>query len=175
MRSALAVTGASVRAPEEPLKVPNLFNTLPELAVLADCALERQSWLDAYLFVAGMSQLIDDHLAPDPLSLRRVSSFLAKEGGSLGGLAARVTDQSANGLGRLVGIRPTAGRVRRLQRAVEAGLQQLSDLVADPEVALSEPSSLVELERCCERLSATRLPRALRGWHRPSASLLSQL
>ncbi len=154
--------GASVGAHDEPLRVSNLFNTLAELARLAVCALASQSWLDGYLLVAGMSQLIDDHLAPDPLSLRRVTSFLAKEGGAPGALAARITGPSANGLDRLVGIRPTAGRVRRLQRVVGAGLAQLADLVADAEVALSEPSSLVELERCCERLSTARLPRGLR-------------
>jgi hydroxymethylpyrimidine pyrophosphatase-like HAD family hydrolase len=156
------VTGAPVLAPEEPLSVTNLHNTLPGLARLVGSALERESWFDAYLLSVGMSQLIDDHLAPDPLSLRRISSFLAKEGGSVGSVAARITRRSANGLDRLVGIRPGAGRARRLQTVVQAAVQQLADLVADDLAPRAGTSPIDELQRSCELLSSMRLPRALR-------------
>jgi hydroxymethylpyrimidine pyrophosphatase-like HAD family hydrolase len=156
------VTGAPVVAPAEPLSVTNLHNTLPGLARLVASALERDSWLDAYLLTVGMSQLIDDYLAPDPLSLRRISSFLAKEGGSAGAVAARIAARSANGLDRLVGIRPGAGRVRRLQAVVQAAVQQLADLVVDDLAPPGETPPIDELERCCELLPAMRLPRALR-------------
>ena len=162
MRPALAVTGAPALAPAEPLSVTNLHNTLPGLARLVVSALERELWLDAYLLTVGMSQLIDDYLAPDPLSLRRISSFLAKEGGSVGAVAARIAARSANGLDRLVGIRPGAGRVRRLQAVVQAAVQQLAELVVDDRAPLGEPSPIDELQRCCALLPAMRLPRALR-------------
>ncbi len=109
-----------------------------------------------------MSQLIDDHLAPDPLSLRRISSFLAKEGGSAGALAARITRRSANGVDRLTGLRPGAGRARRLQTVVDAAVQRLADLVANDLAALAETSPIDELRHSCELLPAMRLPRALR-------------
>ena len=155
----------SVRAPEGPLRVPNLFSTLPDLARLAASELERESWLDGYLLTAGVSQLIDDHLQPDPLALRRATALLVKDGGSIGrAVAATVTGPSANALDPLVRIGPASGRVRRLQMIVDAGLQQLADLVVEPGRAMVGPSSLGDLKECYELLdgSPSRLPRALR-------------
>ena len=162
VRPALAVAGASVRAPQEPLSISNLHNTLDELARLVALALERESWLDAYLLTAGMSQLIDDHLAPDPLSLRRAGSFLVKEGGPVGALGAKLTGLTANALDRVVGLRPAAGRVRRLQTVVAAALQQLADHIVDARAPLSDSPALDELKRSCEQLPTVRLPRTLR-------------
>jgi hydroxymethylpyrimidine pyrophosphatase-like HAD family hydrolase len=162
VQAALGVTGAPALAPEEPLSVTNLHNTLPGLARLVVSALERESWLDAYLLAVGMSQLIDDHLAPDPLSLRRIGSFLAKEGGSPGAVAAWVTARSANGLDRFSAIRPGAGRVRRLQAVVQAAADQLAQRVVGDPAPLAETAPLDALTRSCEQLSEMRLPRALR-------------
>ena len=87
---------------------------------------------------------------------------MAKEGGSAGALAARVTRRSANGVDRLTGLRPGAGRARRLQTVVDAAVQRLADLVANDLAALAETSPIDELRRSCELLPAMRLPRALR-------------
>jgi hydroxymethylpyrimidine pyrophosphatase-like HAD family hydrolase len=139
--------------------------TLPELARLAVPELDRESWLDGFLLVAGISQLIDDFLQPDPLSLRRTTAFLAKDGGSVGrAVAVGLTGPVANGVDRLIGVGPTAVRVRRLHEVVATGLQRLADLAIDPLSAMGRTASLSELKDCLAMLSAspTRLPQSLR-------------
>ena len=163
---AFAETDALIgRVPRAPLSLPSLFHTLRQLAGLVVVELERESWLDAYLLTAGISQLIADQLQPDPLSLRRISEVLAREGGEIGGtVAARLTRPLANGLDRLIAIGPTAHSLRRLSAVVGAGLRDLADLVADPDTTPPAHTSLGALRRRCEALasSSTRLSRALR-------------
>jgi len=48
--------------------------------VLLTRALESGDWLDAYLAVAGLTQLADDSSHPDPLQLRRTADYLAGRG-----------------------------------------------------------------------------------------------
>jgi len=162
----LTTTGtATATASAPPLLVSNLFNTLPTLAGMAVSEIERESWFDGFLITAGVSQLIDDYLEPDPLSLRRATDFLAKEGGSIGrAVGIAVTRPSAIGIDRIAGARPSIGHVRQLKQVVDAGLQRLADLVIDPDIARADAAGLYDLTRCCGVISNSpaRLPRALR-------------
>jgi hydroxymethylpyrimidine pyrophosphatase-like HAD family hydrolase len=152
------------RGATESLHITNLFNTLPELARLSLSALERGAWLDAYLFGAGISQLIDDHLQRDTLSLRRLGAYLATDGGRFGGMISRrLTVPAARVLDRIVGAGPAAYRARRIRRMIAPGLDRLADLAAGAHPSLPE-SALEDLRRRCESLSRSprRVPRALR-------------
>jgi hydroxymethylpyrimidine pyrophosphatase-like HAD family hydrolase len=146
------------------LRITNLFHTVPELARLSLSALERGAWLDAYLFGAGISQLIDDYLQRDTLSLRRLGAYLATDWGRLGGvIARRVTLPAARLVDRIVGSGPAAARARRMRRIIAPGLDRLADLVAGAYPRLREPA-LEDLRRHCGSFSRSsrRVPRPLR-------------
>lgn len=162
----MTATGTmSAHAPVAELMVSNLFNTLPDLARMVVSELDREAWLDSFLLTAGLSQLIDDYLQPDPLSLRRATAFFAKDAGSLGRAVGKaITGPGANGIDRLAGARPAAARVRYLQRVVGSSLQTIADRVVDPDIAPPDAAGLNDLRRCCDVVagSPTWLPRALR-------------
>ena len=158
--SAPAVEVGSI-APASPLEVTNLYLTLPQLARLLSVELAHESSLDAYLLAAGMCQLVDDYLAPDVLSLRRVAAVLAKHGGAPGHALAPLVKGCADGLDGVAGVGPARHGVRRLQGVLALGLEQLAERIVAP---AAPARSLAELSRACERLGApgARLPRALR-------------
>ena len=159
------VTAAPALAPRESLPVLNLHNTLPELAGLVVTALEGEDWLDAYLLAAGMGQLIDDYLEPDPLALRRISSFLAKDGGAAGrALAAGATRPGANALARISAVRPSAGTVQGVGTIVETALERLAELVLGAEISSDTHRALQDLMRASELIhgGSTRLSHELR-------------
>ncbi|MGH2850690.1 MAG: hypothetical protein ACRDLP_08755, partial [Solirubrobacteraceae bacterium] len=133
------------------MEVTNLYLTLPQLARLLSAELIRESWLDAYLLAAGICQLVDDHLAPDILSLRRVAAVLAKHGGAPGQALAPLVKRCADGLDAILGAGPARYGVRRLQGVLAVGLERLAERIVAPD---APPGSLSELARACERLAA---------------------
>ncbi|MGN6635391.1 MAG: HAD family hydrolase [Oryzihumus sp.] len=66
--------------PDGALLVPDLLLPAESLATLLAQARESGDWVDAYLAVAGLTQLVDDHCHPDPLQLRRTADYLAGRG-----------------------------------------------------------------------------------------------
>src|SRR5579875_570001 len=148
------------RGAADPLRAVNLFHTLPELARLAVTEMERGSWLDAYLLSAGMSQILDDYLQPDPYSLRRVGAFLARlDAGATSTILAPILERAADALDGRVG----AHEVRELRATLSRGLDQLAQRVAAPGTVLDSRSALDELGRALERIGDGRgvLPRRL--------------
>jgi hypothetical protein len=156
----LAVTPEPVGASPESLAVLNLHSTLPELAGLVGVALERESWLDAFLLTAGMSQLVDDYLEGDPLSLGRISSFLANDGGGVGRVLAGATRPGASALARAATIRPAVAGVQRLGATLESALEALAELIIGVEEAPGAGQALRELSNASELVhrGSARLP-----------------
>ncbi len=72
----------------EPLLLADLLNSLEDLANLLPRPLRGHNWLNAYLLAAGINQIVEDYLHPDPLALRRIASHLRRLPGPLGRLAA---------------------------------------------------------------------------------------
>jgi adenine/guanine phosphoribosyltransferase-like PRPP-binding protein len=81
------------RVTSEGLGVRDLLLTPPDTVTLLGRAVAAEQWSDAFLLTAGLLQLIDDALHPDPLQLRRAASFLGSRASSLaraGGRGAAV-------------------------------------------------------------------------------------
>lgn len=106
-------TPAPVRATPESLRVTNLFLTGTELSVLLQRAVASEQWCDAFLFSAGMLQLTDDRLHPDPFQLRRAESYLRKRCSSAG----KVAGLGAAALAGAFELRQWDTRAQRLRAA----------------------------------------------------------
>ena len=163
----LFTAAEGVGPPDGPLRVTDLFSTFPQLARLVVSELDRQAWLDAYLLTAGMSQLIGDHLESDTLSLRRISAFLAKDGGAVGrAIAASTTAPGARAVARVRELGPAFRRLRRMRNTVDGALDILADLVVDAQLSAAAAPELDELKLLCEHVhggGASRVSRALRN------------
>lgn len=113
-----------------PLPVPNLLNDVAGLAALLLDELRRGSRLNAYLLAAGLNQIVEDYLHPDPFFLERAARHLARMPGPMAPLAAG----TARWIGMIVSrVRSRQGRMLRLvhwQADLSAFVQQLADGVA---------------------------------------------
>ena len=114
----------------EPALVTDLFCDSGTLAGRLSDALRDGQWVDAYLFAAGLSQLADDRLHPDPLLFNRAACFLRGlpsrparlAGTAAAGLAAATrADHTAAGRRLVKARRPLAELTVRLAGQVLAG------------------------------------------------------
>jgi hypothetical protein len=89
--------------------VPDLLRTGGQLSVLLRDALDRRDWMDAFLCAAGLNQLVEDRLHPDPLLLQRAAAYLHGRPASVARIAAAAAsavDRRLTGTGaRLVPAR----------------------------------------------------------------------
>ncbi len=165
MRRIEVVAGAAYSdAAPEPAQMLNLHNTLPELGGHLVDAIERQSWLDAYLLAGAASQLVADELESDPLSLRRASSFLSKSAGGLGAaIAAGVTGPAAGALARVSAARPSTGTLDGIASVLNEGMSALADHVLGYPPRPEADAALAALLRTAQTLhdGSTPLPSRL--------------
>lgn len=104
-------------------------------------ALSNAHWLDAYLFSAGLSQLLDDRLHADPFWLNRAAHFLGSQNSRL----ARLAGAMAKVAGKGVHICRTPGD-RRLGRSGQP-LAELTMRLAKHVIEGKHPGDLVPLLR----------------------------
>jgi hydroxymethylpyrimidine pyrophosphatase-like HAD family hydrolase len=118
--------------------------------------LEQDAWFDSFLLAAGMSQLVDDHIESDPLSLGRASSYLVKSAGAPGRAVALALTRPAGGvLVRASALQPSRDAVSRLAAVVERALEGLADLAIGNEPPPDVADSLLDLT-CTSTLLAAR-------------------
>lgn len=115
-----------------PLLVHNLLNDFAGLASLLGGELRRESWLNAYLLAAGMNQIVEDYLHPDPYSLGKAAKYLARLPAPAGSPAAAAARGLGAAITRLRGARPRIRRLSRWQVEWAGFVQQLADLLACP-------------------------------------------
>ena len=95
----------------EPVLVTDLLSGADGLAGRLGRALGAGQYLDAYLLSAGLGQLVEDRLHPDPLLLYRAASYLRGQPSRPARLAGVVSGASARRRGRTP-ARPGAGSWR---------------------------------------------------------------
>lgn len=96
----------------QPLLMTDLLCDADTLTERLRDVLHDEQWLDAYLLAAGLGQLVEDRLHPDPFLLHRAASYLRGLPSRSACLAAAV----ANGLGAVTGAGSGIAN-RRLARA----------------------------------------------------------
>ncbi|MDX6561311.1 MAG: hypothetical protein QOD65_1125, partial [Gaiellales bacterium] len=67
----------------------DLLPTLDELAVLLAAAVQRRSWLNAYLYAVGIHQVCEDYLHRDVLFLGEIADRLLSRAGRPQAIAGR--------------------------------------------------------------------------------------
>jgi len=146
-----------------PLLLLNLLNSLAELAVLLPGEIERGTWLNAYLLAAGMNQIVEDELHPDPLLLGKAAKYLGRMRSPVGPWAARLAKMTAS---VILTMRSWGQQTRRLTRW-QAELTLLVQQLAERVVGLPEShgTSKDELAGSSQALVAAEesLPERIRG------------
>ncbi|MGB6457894.1 MAG: hypothetical protein WBH47_25765 [Streptosporangiaceae bacterium] len=124
-----------------PALVTDLLSGADILAMRLQEALRGEQWLDAFLFSAGLGQLVDDRLHADPFLLNRAARYL----GDQPSRPARIVGGAAGAAGTAVqlGRRLADRRLRRAQQA----LTELTTGLAGQVMAAQRPGDLSPLVR----------------------------
>lgn len=114
----------------KPLLAPDLLGGADVLAERLDDALREEQWLDAFLLAAGLNQVIEDRLHPDPLLLRRTAGYLSGSSSP----AARVAAGTADLLGAVLNVAtgPTRRKLLRIRPELDGLVARLATQVVAP-------------------------------------------
>ncbi|TQF73955.1 HAD family phosphatase [Rhodococcus spelaei] len=150
-----ATVSPQVNVPTAPLQAANLLCTGEMVADRLQEALRRRDWLDAFLLAAGLVQLIEDRLHPDPMQLRRAASYMRAHGSAPARAAGALASACATVLSR-----PAQRRTLiEIRNALAALTSALAALVLDPDAVTSvEPDSLPPIPPGAFGLDVIRLP-----------------
>lgn len=124
----------AARTTGQPMQVTRLLLTGTGLTALLERAVVSEQWCDAFLVSAGMFQLADDALHPDPLQLHRAASYLRKGSSP----SARAAGLGAAALAGTLELRWWGSGARQLRDA-RSVLADLTSLLA---TALLKPGSV---------------------------------
>lgn len=116
----------------EPLLLYNLLNNFTELARLLLSELKRGSWLNAYLLAAGMNQIMEDYLHPDPYFLGKAAKYLDQMPLPPGPVAAKLARSVRLTMAHIRSHRTQTRRLLHWQADLAALVQRLADVVACP-------------------------------------------
>lgn len=115
----------STHLPLTPVKAPmplvtDLLSGAEALATRLEEALSHEQWLDAYLLAAGLGQIIEDRLHPDPFLLNRAASYLRGQPSRAARLAGAAAQAAAKAVRAASG--PPSRRMlgRRMLKARDA-------------------------------------------------------
>lgn len=144
-------------------KIYDLLHDLDELADLFGYAMKQNDWLNAYLLAAGMNQVVEDYLHPDPFFLNKAAAFLEKQQYPATRVLAEGIKVAAQVMIHLKGIATGYRAVQILQNRVAKIVNQLAEGVIDPTLAKSRiaPKLIQESEVLLTMISA--FPADLRG------------
>lgn len=121
-----SVMGADA-SQDSPLLAHNLLNSLADLAFMLPGEVDRGAWLNAYLLAAGINQIVEDQLHPDPFLLGKASKYLARIQGPAGFWAARAARLASSSL---LLVRSLGQQTRKLAQ-YQADLANLVQLLAE--------------------------------------------
>lgn len=165
-----------------PLLLHNLLNDLEELTGLFNEHLRRGAWLEVFLLAAGMNQIVEDYLHPDPLLLERANKYLRGIKPPIGFLAIRTADSVRSALLKLNFLDRKFQRTIHWQVELNRLVQSLAKVVINP--AAIPPASLEDMLVAGQRLvgsigdlpsgllsSILRLPSCFRSFDQQPADL----
>jgi len=92
----------------------------------------QSSWLNAYLLAAGINQILEDYLHPDPYFLGKVSGYLAQMRPPVGRPAARIAQFAAATTARHRSRRKPAPHLDSWQADFAALVQRLAEAAIRP-------------------------------------------
>ncbi|MBN9391444.1 MAG: hypothetical protein J0I20_25660 [Chloroflexi bacterium] len=128
-----AQTTTKQPGPAARLLLPNLLNDFESLATLLAERVNQEDWLNAYLLAAGMNQVLDDYLHPDPFQLSKIAKNLGRLAWPLGSGTAWATLEMAQALVLTRANGAEAGSLRAWKKRLVGLVAQMADRVATGE------------------------------------------
>jgi len=144
-----SILPAAVPGTATPVLMADLLCPAAGLAQRLGQALEAGQYLDAYLLTAGLGQLVEDRLHPDPFLLQRAASYLGGQpsrparlaGAVSGGFGAVARAAASPGQRRLVGARHALAALAAGLAGHVLGLEQAGATPALPGAAAAWPGA----------------------------------
>ena len=162
------------RANQQPAPRPDLLLTSEELLALGHSALERGDRRDAFLTVAGVSQIIDDYLDGLDTSVRQVSGLVAQSTG-----IATALPRAGVAIAQAVMIRRRRSSKRlQLQRQVWALTNALTNNPGHPAREIAELTDIARRlakQSTSLRRSLARSPSCFRSFDQHPDDLAVQV
>jgi hydroxymethylpyrimidine pyrophosphatase-like HAD family hydrolase len=114
-----------------PLAPIDLLMTADQITDLMLRAIRHQDWVDAYLLAAGLNQMVEDRLHPDPLQLQQGIDFLRTHGAPAVRFAGGLLERVAPAL-RPLGVGRWPRSLWRLRNVLTEATVALAHGVIDP-------------------------------------------
>ena len=108
----------------------DLLVTANRLVELLRQAIRDREWLDAYLLTAGLNQMVEDRLHPDPLQLSQAADFLQARGARAARIAGALSEWTARVVGPIAAV---AKSLWRLRDSLTKAAIRLGGAVLDPQ------------------------------------------
>jgi hydroxymethylpyrimidine pyrophosphatase-like HAD family hydrolase len=115
-----------------PLAPIDLLFSAAEIEEQLRLAIRERQWLDAYLLAAGLNQMVEDRLHPDPLQLRRAAGYLRGRGSRAARFGGRMSGAAA-GLLRPFAVGSRSASLWRGRESLTEATIRLAGAVLDPE------------------------------------------
>ncbi|HEV8637803.1 MAG TPA: hypothetical protein VG370_26595, partial [Chloroflexota bacterium] len=149
--------------PQPPrLVLPNLLTTFAQLAHLLEGELPRGAPLNSFLLAAGMNQILEDYLHPEPWPLALLPSYLERIGAPVGPVASSAARALAAVCAILRGRRRGTAALTPWQAALSALTERLADAVVRSGGSASLDADVVAAGTAL-LAGAARLPADLRS------------
>ena len=149
-----------------PLAPIDLLFTAAAIEEQLRLAIRDRQWLDAYLLAAGLNQMVEDRLHPDPLQLRRAAGYLRGRGSRAARFGGRMSGAAA-GLLRPFAVGSRSASLWRGRESLTEATIRLAGAVLDPEgVDPVIPAGLDTLQATVRALGAdvVRVPTCFRSF-----------
>jgi hydroxymethylpyrimidine pyrophosphatase-like HAD family hydrolase len=132
--------------------VTNLVCGADELSARLRASLDDKQWLDAYLLAAGLGQLVEDRLHPDPLLMHRAAKYLHSQPSR----PAHLAGAACGAVGTVLRIwpRPAHRRLALARHALAKLAGRLAAEVIAPHPARNVAGDLALLDAIADELPA---------------------
>ncbi len=166
-------------SPNHPLMIYNLLNNFEDLCSLLIKEVRLGGWLNSYLLAAGMNQILEDHLHPDPLNTGKIAKNLVRLNLPAGGFLSAAALKAGEILLSLESLKPQSIKLFRLQQEFAGIVQSLADAVAGNTPSL-RPGLIHEIQSCTKAINDTvpklssevlRLPSCYRSFDQQPADI----
>lgn len=114
----------------------DLLHPLDDLADMLKYALMKKWWMNAFLVAAGMNQITEDFLHPDPLMLQKSEKYIQKIRGTFGNILVNTVNNLAKGTQRVSELKPSTQVIKQWQQQLAALVNDLA-LVTTGEINLN--------------------------------------
>ncbi len=128
-----------------PLLIANLLNSFEEICAFLVKEVRLEAWLNAYLLAAGVNQVAEDHLHPDPFHMSKIAKNLVRLNLPAKVVLYDAAQKAGEIFTNLDSLQPGSIKLSSLQQKMSGIVQELADIVAG-QASSSQPALLREVQ-----------------------------